>query len=52
MQSTQLSLTHQVVHELGRQIMKGDYGVGDTLPSEAELGSQFGVSRTSKGRIH
>lgn len=35
-----------VVNELGRAIVAGRYCVGETLPGDAELVDQFGVSRT------
>ena len=40
-------VSHQVVHELGKKIMQGSYKVGDSLPSEADLCSQFNISRTA-----
>lgn len=36
----------QVVNELGRAIIAGDYPVGATLPGDAELAARFKVSRT------
>jgi len=36
-----------VLHEFGRRIAAGDYGPGDALPTELELGRRFGVSRAS-----
>ena len=36
----------QVVNELGRSIIAGDYPVGATLPGDAELAARFKVSRT------
>lgn len=47
MESSHRNLTHQVVHELGKKIMQGTYKVGDSLPSEADLCTQFGISRTA-----
>ncbi|QIK63268.1 FadR family transcriptional regulator [Leucobacter viscericola] len=41
------SLVDTVVDELKREIAKGSWSIGDRLPSEAELGSILGVSRTS-----
>ncbi len=37
----------QVRQQLGRAIGRGDYAVGDRLPSERELSEMFGVSRVS-----
>jgi DNA-binding FadR family transcriptional regulator len=36
----------QVVEQLGRQILAGDVAEGQQLPTEAELGEHFGISRT------
>lgn len=36
----------QVVNELGKAIVAGDYPVGATLPGDAELAQRFKVSRT------
>ncbi|UDF29569.1 UNVERIFIED_ORG: FadR family transcriptional regulator [Roseateles sp. XES5] len=36
----------QVVNELGRAIIAGEYPVGATLPGDAELAARFKVSRT------
>lgn len=47
MESSHRNLTQQVVHELGRKIMQGSYKVGDSLPSEADLCTQFDISRTA-----
>jgi len=41
------NLTQQVVHELGKKIMQGSYQVGDSLPSEADLCTEFNISRTA-----
>src|SRR5438309_132612 len=35
-----------VVHEIGVRIIRGDLTPGEPLPTEDELGSQLGVSRT------
>jgi DNA-binding FadR family transcriptional regulator len=35
-----------VVHEIGVRIVRGDLSPGEPLPTEDELGSQLGVSRT------
>lgn len=40
------TLAQRVEHELERLILKSRLGPGDRLPSERELASQFGVSRT------
>jgi len=47
MESSHRNLTQQVVHELGKKIMQGGYKVGDSLPSEADLCTQFDISRTA-----
>lgn len=47
MESSHRNLAHQVVHELGKKIMQGSYKVGDSLPSEADLCTQFSISRTA-----
>jgi GntR family galactonate operon transcriptional repressor len=39
-------LHREVVDDLGRRIVRGDYRPGDTLPNEAELGVAMEVSRT------
>jgi DNA-binding FadR family transcriptional regulator len=36
----------QVVNELGKAIIAGEFPVGTTLPGDAELEARFGVSRT------
>ncbi|HEY9163170.1 MAG TPA: FadR/GntR family transcriptional regulator [Magnetovibrio sp.] len=41
------SLHGQVVHELGKRIVSGVLGEGETLPNETELGAEFEVSRTA-----
>ncbi|QIM19535.1 FadR family transcriptional regulator [Leucobacter coleopterorum] len=41
------SLVDTVVDELKREIAQGSWSIGDRLPSEAELTSILGVSRTS-----
>lgn len=41
------NLTHQLVHDLGLAIVQGKYSVDDSLPSEAEICKQFGVSRSA-----
>ena len=47
MEPSHRNLTQQVVHELGKKIMQGSYKVGDSLPSEADLCTQFNISRTA-----
>lgn len=44
------TLYHQILQELTRQIESGRIGVGDRLPSEADLVRVFGVSRTTARR--
>jgi DNA-binding FadR family transcriptional regulator len=41
------NITHQLVHDLGSAILRGQYKVGDNLPTEANIGAQFNTSRTS-----
>lgn len=41
------NLTQQLVHELGKAIMRGQYKVGASLPSEADLCKQYEISRTA-----
>lgn len=40
------SLHRQVVDQLGRRIVGGQIQVGETLPNEADLSAELGVSRT------
>jgi len=40
------NLTHQVTYQLGAAIVRGEYGVNDALPTEAELCEQFDISRS------
>ncbi len=47
MNDRHLNLTQQLVHELGRAIFRGEYKVGDKLPSEAELGEKYDLSRNA-----
>jgi len=47
MESSHRNLTQQVVHALGQKILQGHYKVGDRLPSEADLCTQFNISRTA-----
>ena len=44
------TLYHQLLRILRGRIESGEIGVGDRLPSEAELVSDFGVSRTTARR--
>jgi len=41
------SLTEKVIEQIRDAISRGDFKLGDKLPSENELGEAFGVSRTS-----
>lgn len=41
-----MNLTQQLTHQLGSQIVGGKYDQGGRLPSEAELCSEYDVSRT------
>jgi len=41
------NLTHQLTHDLGIAIVKGKYGIGEGLPSEAELCNLYDVSRSA-----
>lgn len=43
----QRNLTHQLAHELGQMIVKGRYNADNPLPSEAEICTAFGVSRSA-----
>lgn len=36
-----------MIERMGRAIVGGEYAPGDPLPTEADLGEEFGVSRTS-----
>ncbi|MDQ2077099.1 FadR/GntR family transcriptional regulator [Marinimicrobium sp. ABcell2] len=40
------NLTHQVTYTLGAAIVRGDYGVNEPFPTEAELCEQFDISRS------
>ena len=41
---------HQIADVLRSRIISGDLAPGDTLPSEAALGQEFGVARTTVRR--
>jgi len=41
------NLTYQLTHDLGIAIVKGEFGVDDGIPSEADLCVQYGVSRSA-----
>jgi len=41
------NLTQQLVHLLGKDILQGKYPSGSHLPSEADICSQYDISRTS-----
>lgn len=41
------NLTFQLTHDLGFAIVKGEFGIGEKLPSEADLCEQYGVSRSA-----
>src|SRR6266498_379766 len=40
-------VSHDIVHQIKTQIFTGHLPAGNRLPSENELGDQFGVSRTT-----
>ncbi len=40
-------LYQQIVEQIEKRVVAGDLKLGDQLPSERELGEQFGVSRTA-----
>lgn len=40
-------LYEQIVHQIEESILKGSLHLGDQLPAERDLASQFGVSRTA-----
>ena len=41
------NLTYQLTHDLGIAIVKGEFGVDEGIPSEADLCVQYGVSRSA-----
>ena len=41
-----MNLREQLLDELGQRIVKGDLKPNDTLPKEADLSEEYGVSRT------
>ncbi|NQY65798.1 MAG: FadR family transcriptional regulator [Alteromonadaceae bacterium] len=47
MESSHRNLTQQLVHELGKSILQGKYIAGDSMPSEANICTQYNVSRTA-----
>jgi GntR family galactonate operon transcriptional repressor len=44
--SAHRGLNGRVAHDIGIQILRGDLRPGETLPNEAALGEEYGVSRT------
>lgn len=44
--SSRRGLHRVVVHDLGLRIVRGELGAGTTLPTEADLSTELGVSRT------
>lgn len=50
MRSSAGTLYHQILAELMGSIRAGDIGVGDKLPTEADLSGTYGVSRTTARR--
>jgi DNA-binding FadR family transcriptional regulator len=44
--SSRRGLHRVVVHHLGPRIVRGELGAGATLPTEADLSTELGVSRT------
>jgi DNA-binding FadR family transcriptional regulator len=46
MQDTGRNLTHQLTHQLGAAIVQGQYAIDKPFPTEAELSSQFSISRS------
>lgn len=46
-QTANNNLTHQLVRELGKAIICGDFSVGQGLPTEAEICTKYDISRTA-----
>jgi len=46
MQDTGRNLTHQLTHQLGAAIVEGQYAIDKPFPTEAELSTQFNISRS------
>jgi DNA-binding FadR family transcriptional regulator len=46
MQDTGRNLTHQLTHQLGAAIVQGQYAIDKPFPTEAELSTQFNISRS------
>ena len=47
MQKPYRNITLNIVHELGKAILRGDFSSNDKLPTEVQLAEQFSVSRTA-----
>ena len=41
------NLSYRMAHQLGREIVSGKYSLGTSLPTEADLCEEYGVSRTA-----
>jgi DNA-binding FadR family transcriptional regulator len=46
MQDTGRNLTHQLTHQLGAAIVQGRYAIDKPFPTEAELSTEFNISRS------
>jgi DNA-binding FadR family transcriptional regulator len=46
MLDTGRNLTHQLTHQIGQAIVQGHYAIDKPFPTEAELSSQFNISRS------
>ncbi len=46
-QNPKHNLTYQLTHDLGNAIVMGKYKIGDGLPTEAELCTEYDVSRSA-----
>lgn len=46
MLDTGRNLTHQLTHQLGAAIVQGQYAIEKSFPTEAELSTQFNISRS------